>query len=67
MAMNRIQFQEGLSLPAFLGMSNVRMHWKRHVGRKDSAARAAATQITTYFRQENTRTSNVSATSYRHL
>ena len=48
MAMNRIQFQAGLSLPAFLlrslaQMNNALMHWKHPVGRKDSAAQAAAT------------------------
>ncbi len=56
MTVNRIQFQTGLSLLAFLTNfgtdENVRMHWERPVDHKDSVARAAATRITICLRQE---------------
>ncbi len=65
MDMNRVQFQPGLSLPAFHAQFvaegvNARMHLKRHV------VRSAATRITSCSRVVSIRHSNASAAGNRH-
>jgi hypothetical protein len=71
MDMSRVQFQPGLSLPAFQAQFvaesvNARMHLKRHVVRKAFVVRSAATRITTCSRVVSIRHSNASAAGNRH-
>ena len=70
MAMNRIQFQPGLSLPAFHAQFGTEeqcvAHWKRYVGRKASVAQSATTRITTYSRVGSIRPSNANVAGCQH-
>ena len=72
MAMNQIQFQAGLSLPAFLDQfgtvvprRNVKTRWNSHAGRKAFVVPNAAMPHITCSNQAGAKPSNANPVDYR--